>query len=30
MLQCTAAYPTEPEHMNLRVIATFRDAFPAS
>ncbi len=27
-LQCTAAYPSEPEHMNLRVINTYRDLFP--
>jgi N-acetylneuraminate synthase/sialic acid synthase len=27
-LQCTASYPTAPEEMNLRVIATFREAFP--
>jgi N-acetylneuraminate synthase/sialic acid synthase len=27
-LQCTASYPAEPEHMNLRVITTFREAFP--
>lgn len=27
-LQCTAAYPCEPEQMNLRVIATLRDRFP--
>lgn len=29
-LQCTAAYPSEPEHMNLRVIETYRDLFPES
>jgi sialic acid synthase len=28
LLQCTASYPTEPEDMNLRVITTYRDAFP--
>jgi N-acetylneuraminate synthase/sialic acid synthase len=28
ILQCTATYPTEPEQMNLRVIATLREAFP--
>ena len=28
ILQCTASYPTEPEHMNLRVLETFRAAFP--
>ena len=28
LLQCTATYPTEPEHMNLRVISTLRQAFP--
>jgi sialic acid synthase len=28
MLQCTAAYPVEPEELNLRVIATLRDEFP--
>jgi sialic acid synthase len=28
ILQCTASYPTEPEHMNLRVIETFRSDFP--
>lgn len=27
-LQCTAAYPSEPEHMNLRVIESYRDMFP--
>jgi N-acetylneuraminate synthase/sialic acid synthase len=30
MLQCTASYPTEPEHMNLRVLETFREAFPTA
>ena len=30
ILQCTASYPTEPEHMNLRVIETFRARFPAA
>jgi sialic acid synthase len=28
ILQCTAAYPVEPEDMNLRVIETFREWFP--
>ena len=28
ILQCTASYPTEPDHMNLRVIETFRQRFP--
>ncbi len=28
LLQCTASYPVEPEDMNLRVISTYRDAFP--
>jgi sialic acid synthase len=28
LMQCTASYPVEPEHMNLRVIATYRDRFP--
>lgn len=28
ILQCTAAYPCEPEDMNLRVIETFRREFP--
>ena len=28
ILQCTAAYPCEPEEMNLNVITTFRDNFP--
>ncbi len=27
-LQCTAAYPAEPEHLNLRVIQTLRRRFP--
>ena len=27
-LQCTAAYPCEPHEMNLRVIETYRRAFP--
>jgi len=27
-LQCTAAYPAEPEHLNLRVIETLRERFP--
>jgi sialic acid synthase len=30
ILQCTASYPTPAEEMNLRTIATFRDAFPDS
>ena len=30
VLQCTASYPTEPEHMNLRVIETFRQRFPSA
>jgi sialic acid synthase len=28
ILQCTAAYPCEPEEMNLNVISTFREIFP--
>lgn len=28
LLQCTATYPTAPEEMNLRVIATLREHFP--
>ena len=28
ILQCTAAYPCEPEEMNLNVITTFREKFP--
>ena len=28
LLQCTASYPAEPEHMNLRVISTYRNCFP--
>jgi len=28
LLQCTAAYPAEPEQLNLRVITTFREQFP--
>jgi sialic acid synthase len=28
ILQCTAAYPVEPEEMNLRVITTLREEFP--
>lgn len=28
LLQCTASYPAEPEHMNLRVIETYRSCFP--
>lgn len=27
-LQCTAAYPAEPENLNLRVIQTLRERFP--
>ena len=27
LMQCTASYPVEPEHMNLRVITTYRDRF---
>lgn len=27
-MQCTAAYPTEPEEMNLRVITVLREEFP--
>jgi len=27
-LQCTAAYPAEPEHLSLRVIETLRQRFP--
>ena len=27
-LQCTAAYPAEPQHLNLRVIHTLRERFP--
>src|SRR5204862_5198215 len=27
-LQCTAAYPTDAEDLNLRVIATLRQEFP--
>jgi N-acetylneuraminate synthase/sialic acid synthase len=30
ILQCTASYPTAAEHMNLRVIETFREGFPAA
>ncbi len=30
ILQCTASYPVEPEQMNLRVISTFRSAFPGA
>jgi N-acetylneuraminate synthase/sialic acid synthase len=29
-LQCTATYPSQPEEMNLRVIATLRERFPES
>ncbi|MCW5942062.1 MAG: N-acetylneuraminate synthase family protein [Fimbriimonadaceae bacterium] len=28
LLQCTAAYPVEVEDMNLRVLTTYREAFP--
>ena len=28
ILQCTAAYPVQPEEMNLRVITTYRERFP--
>ena len=28
LLQCTASYPAEPEDMNLRVITTYREAYP--
>jgi N-acetylneuraminate synthase/sialic acid synthase len=28
ILQCTAAYPCEPEEMNLKVITSFRENFP--
>ncbi|MEE9588859.1 MAG: N-acetylneuraminate synthase family protein [Hyphomicrobiaceae bacterium] len=28
ILQCTASYPCEPEHLNLRVIETLRREFP--
>jgi N-acetylneuraminate synthase/sialic acid synthase len=28
ILQCTAAYPVNPEDMHLRVIKTYRDTFP--
>lgn len=30
ILQCTAAYPAEAEDLHLRVISTFRDAFPGA
>lgn len=30
ILQCTASYPTEPEHLNLGVIETFRARFPSA
>jgi sialic acid synthase len=30
ILQCTATYPTEPEQMNLRVIASLREQFPTA
>ena len=28
VLQCTASYPVDPEHMNLKVIETYRERFP--
>ncbi len=28
LLQCTASYPVDPEEMNLKVIETYRQAFP--
>ncbi len=28
ILQCTASYPAEPQDLNLRVITTYREAFP--
>jgi sialic acid synthase len=28
LMQCTAAYPAEAEHLNLRVITTLRERFP--
>lgn len=28
LMQCTASYPVEPEHMNLRVMSTYRERFP--
>lgn len=28
ILQCTASYPAEPQDLNLRVIATYRERFP--
>ena len=28
LLQCTASYPVEPEHMNLQVITKYRELFP--
>jgi N-acetylneuraminate synthase/sialic acid synthase len=28
LLQCTAAYPADPEEINLRVISTLRETFP--
>ncbi|MEU5523796.1 N-acetylneuraminate synthase family protein [Streptomyces sp. NPDC047860] len=28
LLQCTAAYPAVPEDLNLRIITTYREAFP--
>jgi N-acetylneuraminate synthase/sialic acid synthase len=28
LLQCTASYPAEPQDLNLRVIATYRECFP--
>jgi sialic acid synthase len=30
ILQCTASYPTPPEEMNLRTIATFREQLPGA
>lgn len=30
ILQCTAAYPVEPEEMNIRVVETFRREFPSA
>lgn len=30
LLQCTAAYPADPEEMNLLAIKQFRDAFPGT
>jgi sialic acid synthase len=28
IMQCTATYPSDPEHLNLRVIETFQDRLP--